>query len=156
MRPGVDSAPRLLVGSVYDETAPVLSPDGRWLAYVSNESGRGEVYVRPFPETGAARWTVSVEGGSEPRWSHSGRELFYRTPRGQLLAVQVAPGATFTVLATRPLFDASTYAVEGNHVAYDVSPDDARFIMIRQEAGKSGGVVLVLNWQTELRAKLRR
>ena len=67
----------LLLGSPSDEVAPAISPDGRWLAYVSNESGRAEVYVRGFPDM-AGRYQVSLEGGTEPAWSPRGGELFYR------------------------------------------------------------------------------
>ena len=78
IRPGTDTVPVALVSTKFDEGAPVISPDGRWLAYTSNESGQYEVFVVPFPNTGATKWAVSSHGGTEARWSHSGRELFYR------------------------------------------------------------------------------
>ena len=68
----------LVAAGGFEEVAPALSPDGRWLAYASNESGRYEVYVRPFPDANAGRWQVSRNGGNEPVWAHNGRELFYR------------------------------------------------------------------------------
>ena len=68
-----------LVASPFNERIPKLSPDGRWLAYSSDESGRQEIYVRPFPNTGDAKWQVSTNGGYFPMWAHSGGELFYRT-----------------------------------------------------------------------------
>jgi hypothetical protein len=72
-------ATTLLVASAeFEEIMPVLSPDGRWLAYVSNESGRNQVFVRPFPRVDDARWQVSRDGGKNPIWAHSGRELFFR------------------------------------------------------------------------------
>jgi serine/threonine-protein kinase len=86
-RMGVDSAVPL-VATGYDETSPAVSPDGRWLAYTSDESGRPEVYVRPFPNTNDGRWLVSAGGGQEPVWAHSGRELFYRGS-GDLMVVEV-------------------------------------------------------------------
>ena len=69
IRPGVDSAPTVLVSSTFDERHPLVSPDGRWLAYTSNESGRDEVYLRPFPDVGDGRWQLSAAGGEEPLWS---------------------------------------------------------------------------------------
>src|SRR5262249_57048044 len=77
-----------------------VSPDARWLAYDSDESGQFEVYVRPYPDTDRARWQVSVRGGKEPVWSRDGRELFYRDFAGALLSVPVTPSAAFT--AGRP------------------------------------------------------
>ncbi len=71
-----------------------MSPDGRWLAYASNESGQYEVYVRPFPNTNDGKWLVSTDGGEEPVWAHSGRELFYKGG-GNLMSVEVLPGPTF-------------------------------------------------------------
>ena len=78
LRLGIDSVPVPLVVTEFSETAPRVSPDGRWLAYVSNLSGQWEVYVRPFPNTNDGKWQVSTDGGQEPVWAHSGRELFYR------------------------------------------------------------------------------
>ncbi len=70
-----------LVTGPASEIHPAVSPDGRWLAYASDESGTAEIYVRPFPDAGSARWQVSTAGGVSPIWSHSGKELFYRSNR---------------------------------------------------------------------------
>ena len=78
IRPAVDTMPVALVATEFAEHSPALSPNGRWLVYVSNRSGRDEVYVVPFPNAEDAMWPVSTGGGSEPVWAHSGRELFYR------------------------------------------------------------------------------
>jgi len=78
MRPGIDVAPVPVVASRFTEISPALSPNGRWLAYVSNETGSDEIYVVPFPNTGTAKWPISASGGTEPAWSHRGNELFYR------------------------------------------------------------------------------
>ena len=86
MEPGRDTVPRTLVHSAYDNYAMVLSPNGRWLAYASTESGTAEVYVRPFPNVDSARFVVSVGGGAEPLWSRDGTELFFRGPRGEMFA----------------------------------------------------------------------
>jgi serine/threonine-protein kinase len=95
-RPG-DSTAVELVATPATELFPTLSPDGRWLAYQSNESGTFEVYVRPFPETGSAKWQVSTAGGNEPKWANSGRELFYINGKSEMVSAAVRPGATFSV-----------------------------------------------------------
>jgi Tol biopolymer transport system component/tRNA A-37 threonylcarbamoyl transferase component Bud32 len=110
-----------------DERSPVLSPDGRWLAYVSDESGRREVYVRPFP-TGAGRWQISSEGGIEPRWSKGGREIIYRD-RGWLLAVPVVPGMELTVGRVDSLFRGA-FAISGLRAQYDVSADGSELLVV--------------------------
>jgi Tol biopolymer transport system component len=110
------------------KSAPVFSPDGHWVAYVSNESGRSEVYVAPFPGPGG-RFIISTEGGSEPRWSRDGRELFYRNGN-KMMAVDVQSGSTFRAGTPRLLF-------EGDYVSYDVSPDGRRFLMIKSSVGGS-------------------
>ena len=77
-RPGVDSVPVPLFQSDYREIKPTVSPDGRWIAYASDETGRYEIYVRPFPDVSAGRWQVSIDGGRSPHWAHSGQELFFQ------------------------------------------------------------------------------
>jgi hypothetical protein len=131
-----------------------LSPDGRWLAYASLATGKSEVYVTPFPSA-ASTHIVSRDGGSEPRWAHSGRELFYRSG-SQLMAVDVAPGATFVAGTPRRLFSLTGYRSARNRQQYDVAPGDRRFLMIREpgDAGP-GTVVYVENWFAELQAKVR-
>ena len=154
LRPGIDSIPVPLVATRFTEASPALSPDGRWLAYSSTESGRNEVYVRPFPNADAARWQVSLSGGTEPRWAHGGRELFYRSGVGDLVAAEVPAGPTFRVGQQRKLFSASLYLSLGSHQAYDVAPGDRRFIMIRNQQGdETSELVVVENWFEELKAK---
>ena len=94
-----DTAQRLLVSGPYDEFAPAVSPDGRWFAYVTGESGRNEIFVRRVDDPGAGRTQVSLTGGEEPRWAPTGKELYYRTRAGEMMAAEVTLGATFT--ATR-------------------------------------------------------
>ena len=110
-----------------DERSPVLSPDGQWVAYVSDESGRREVYVRPFP-TGEGRWQVSSEGGIEPRWSKHGHEIVYRD-RGWFLAVAVTPGREFAVGAMDSLFQGS-YQISGTRAQFDVSADGSELLVV--------------------------
>ena len=150
IRPGVDTAAAPLVEGRFDEFAPALSPDGKWLAYVTNESGGSEVYVRPFPDATSARWQVSVDGGSEPLWAPSGRELLYRTRSGGVMAVPVTRGATFIYGTPQLLFREPAYEVHQYHSIWDVSPDGERFIMVRNEGTDRSELVLVLNWRQEL------
>jgi len=153
LAPGVESKPRPLVTGRFEEFGPAVSPDGRWFAYVSNESGRNEVYVRQLDDPGAGRTQVSVDGGGEPRWAHSGREIFIRSPRGEMMVADVSLGASFSARSPRALFNAASMAVDGYHRAYDVTRDDQRFVMINRALNDVGELVLTLNWFTELRAR---
>ena len=131
-----------------------LSPDSRWLAYVSLASNRREVYVTPFPSA-ASTHIVSRDGGTEPRWSHSGRELFYKSG-SHLMVVNVTPGSTFVAGTPRPLFPLDGYRSARNRQQYDVAPDDRRFLMIREPTeGGDRGVVYVDNWLAELKARVK-
>jgi WD40 repeat protein len=151
-----DTALRELAAGATDEYGPSLSPDGRWLAYVSQESGRPEVYVRPFPNTSDAKYQVSMLGGSEPLWAHSGRELFFIDAAGQFVVAQVSATPTFTVARQQILFSLSLYVRDLIHNMYAVAPDDRRFVMVQLGAVGSGDVVLVDNFFEVVKAKLRR
>ncbi len=159
-RPGVDSGPSPLVATKFTEASPAVSPDGRWLAYSSNESGRHEVYVSPFPKVGDARWQISASGGTEPRWAHSEHELFYRSGSGDMVAAEVRTSGSFSVSSRRPLFSAAPYAALGVHQTYDVGPDDKRFIMIRTNGSRNGDqrdeLIVVKNWFEELKTRMKR
>jgi len=126
-----------------DEHSAAVSPDGQWLAYVSNESGQDEVYVRAFPKPGAPI-QISSGGGREPRWAPSGRELFYRNEQG-MVAAAVSTSPSFRVGRRQVLFDDKPYLAHQYGAAYDVHPDGRRFLMIRRGA-ESPQVVVVLNW----------
>ena len=148
----------LMASQSYDEVSPALSPDGHWLAYSSNESGRYEVYVHPYPDVAAGSWKVSPAGGTGPIWSHSGRELFYQNGAKALVAAAVVPGSTFTLGAQVTLFDASGFAGDEGSLYYDVAPDDKKFVMLRS-VGRSGPAVAdklvqITNWGAEVKAKL--
>jgi serine/threonine-protein kinase len=143
-----------LVTSNARELSPALSPDGRWLAYSSDESGTFEVYVRPFPDAATARWQVSASGGANPLWSRNGRELFYINGRGEMASVPIAAGPTFNAGESRSLFSVGNYTVGGNAGVYDVSPDGKRFLMIRPMAGVGETeLVVVQNWFEELKQR---
>ena len=151
IRPGQDSVSRELVATEFHELSPAISPDGRWLAFTSDETGEHEVYVVPFPNTGDGKWAVSDAGGFTPMWSHSGDELFYRG-QGGMMAVQVEGGATFRAGASRMLFLTGDFALGELHPQYDVAPDDSRFLMIRQTGGDDEPrVILVQNFLEELK-----
>ena len=127
-----------------------LSPDGQWMAYVSDESGRDEVYVRSFPEA-SGRWQISVDGGLEPRWAHSGRALFYRTG-DSLVSVAVTTRPAFvqgqrSLVFMRPYFTGDTH-----HAHWDVAPGDQAFVFIRQGI-ETPSLVVALNWFEELKRR---
>ncbi|HEY0777043.1 MAG TPA: protein kinase [Gemmatirosa sp.] len=138
----------------HDFYMPAISPDGRWLAYVSTESGRDEVYVRPFPGPGAAV-RVSDGGGVEPLWGPGGRRLFYRAA-GQFVAASVARGAgaapSFVVADRTPLFR-DTFDGSMPHANYAVAADGRHFVMLGG-AARAPDAVLVANWLPEVRALL--
>jgi Tol biopolymer transport system component len=141
-----DTAEVELVASRFTEMHPAVSPDGRWLAYISDESGGNEVYVRPFPGPGS-KVLVSQGGGAEPIWSRDGRELFYRgsvTDGLRLIAARVETAAEFRVLSRTALFEDADYEGATPHANYDVMPDGQSFIMVKQ--GRFTEVSYVANW----------
>ena len=150
MRTGVDTAARTLLQSRFDHFAMVVSPDGQWLAYVSNESGAPEVYVRPFPAVDSARFAVSVGGGVEPLWKRDGTELFFRNPRGAMFAVPVTLGRRFVAGTPRLLFSVPGLPVQDYHRSYDVHPDGKRFLMLESGGSDASALNLILNWRAEL------
>jgi serine/threonine-protein kinase len=148
---GSDSVPRPLIRTEYDNFAAAVSPNGKWIAYTSNESKDNEVYVRPFPSIDSARWTVSVNGGSEARWAHNGREIFYRTSTGDMMAVPIAAGETFQAGTPVKLFSGSHLLSDTYHATWDVSPDDKRFLMVRNAQINAQLLGVVINWSAELK-----
>jgi len=141
-----------LVATPFDEEAGTVSPDGRWLAYASDETGRPEIYVRPFAGGGSGgKVLVSEGGGSEPRWSPDGRTLYYRGVKDgmqYLVAARVAAGADFSVTARSPLFDVTDFDTAEPHANWDVAPDGRRFAMV--DVGAMTSMVFVLNWPLEV------
>ena len=137
--------------SQFAELSPAFSPDGRWLAYQSDESGRDEIYVRPFPGPGA-RVTVSAGGGRAPVWSASGTELFYRHGDA-VMSLPVTLRPTFQAGAPRELFRGQFEPPStGGNPYYDVAPDGARFVMLENtDASNQKQVHVVLNWAEEVR-----
>jgi eukaryotic-like serine/threonine-protein kinase len=140
------------------EAYPVVSPDGRWLAYATTESGTAQVYVRPFPDVGSARWQISTTDGYAPLWSHTGRELFYLSQEtGKLMSVAVKPGATFAFDQPRPLVSVVQYVGGGPVQPFDVSADDKRFLFLRETAPSDRSeLIVVQNWTAELTQRSRK
>ncbi|MEX2178143.1 MAG: protein kinase [Gemmatimonadaceae bacterium] len=156
VRTSGDTTPVTLVGSAFTELHPDLSPDGRWLAYTSNESGRPEVYVRPFPATSAGLFQISVGGGSQPRWSRFREELYFIDERRQLIAARIRRAPTFEVVEHTPLFPTHRFNLDAFHQLYDVTRDgEFLFVSPRLLSGyRAPRVVLVDNWFADLRARL--
>ena len=150
IRPEGDTVARALVATPAEELAPAVSPDGRWLAYTSNESGRREVYVRPFPPTNEVRYKISTAGGITPAWNRNGRELFYLDAVGNMVSVPYAAGATFQAGEQTVLFSAARYQSNPFGRDYEVMPDGQRFLMIRGETDDATHVVVVFNFLAEL------
>ena len=146
---GVRNVTPVVVGPE-TESMPRLSPDGRWLAYQSNESGRFEIYVRPFPQIGA-RIQVSDNGGSEPIWGRNGRSLYYRTMSGEIVEVSVTTGEQFSIGARKVALRGG-YLTDATHPNYDVAPN-GQFLVLKR-AGAESQTVVVHNWGRELREKV--
>ena len=139
--------------------APQLSPDGRWMAYASEESGRREIYVQAYPGPGG-RWQISNDGGNEPLWSASGRELFYRSG-DRMMGVDITTEGEFLAGKPRQLFEGSYVRAAAGYVRanYDVSPDGQRFLMLKSVEQKPAPLTqihVVLNWSEELKRRLAR
>ena len=131
-----------------------ISPDGRWLAYYSNESGRNEAYIQSFPKPGS-KWQVSTRGGSSPRWRHDGKELFFITDnRRKIMSVSVKADSVLELGAPAALFDIHVPASSPvpSRQYYDVTPDGQRFLIdtLVQEASSSP-ITVVLNWAAGLK-----
>lgn len=145
-----------LVRTMFTERSAEVSPDGRWLAYQSNESGQDQIYVRPFPDVGGGRWQVSPGGGTKPVWARNGRELFYLDVAGALVTVPIRTEPAFTAGDPSKLFDAR-YRSAISSRSYDVTPDGRRFLFIKNAAGPAAAtspapsLVVVQNWDQELK-----
>lgn len=155
---GTRRAEPLIYGPANELTAHV-SPDGRWIAYDSDESGQFEVYVRSYPDTyGGGRWQISSGGGRQPLWSPDGAELFYRDFNGAMMAASVTLGPSFVPGSVVKLFENAGYGgsgPQGSGRTYDLSRDGSRFLMIKAAGSpddeSSPSLVVVLNWFEELK-----
>lgn len=148
-----------LLETRFEERGGIVSPDGRWLAYESNSSGRFEIYVRPFPQVGDGQWQVSSAGGVQPLWARSGRELFYLAPEGALMLVPADPRASAWNAGTATkLVEGHYFTGSGVYTArqYDVSPDGQRFLMIKEGGGTDQAatppqIIIVQHFDEELK-----
>lgn len=154
-----DRTKRLLLHEKQNEVEPKVSPDGRWLAYSSDESGQFQVYVRPFPDVNGGKWQISSSGGNWPLWSPDGRELFYRS-EDKYMAVPVKTDPTFS-FGTPDLMFQGTYVMSNVPFLsnWDISPDGKRFLMMKSPAALSTAagspkINIVLNWFEELKQRV--
>jgi Tol biopolymer transport system component len=148
-----DTAVEVLLETPFAERSPELSPDGRWLAYSSDESGRHEIYIRPYPELKSRRWQVSVNGGETPMWSKDGGRLFFvQRSSNEMMEASVSSDDNFNWSPPRSVLNLETYEWNvGPRSArnFDISNDGEAFLLVRER----GGVVrlrVVLNWLNEL------
>ena len=139
-----------LLDTEFSERNAALSPDGRWLAYASDESGQFEIYVRPIPDVDAGKWQGSSDGGRWPLWSPDGRELFYLGPQA-MMVVAIQTGPTITLGRREPLFDTVPYYTGNISRRVAISPDGQRFLMLKEGAAPLPGIVVVQNWFEELK-----
>ena len=156
---GATAAPRPtepLVQTAASELFGELLPDGHWLAYQSDESGRNEIWVRPFPNVDAGHWQVSTGGGITPAWARSGRELFYLDDTYAMTVVPVRTSPAFSAGRPTRLFD-GRYFGSPFWRTYDVSRDGRRFLMIKDNdrGAAPPSILVVLNWLEELKRRVQ-
>jgi len=152
--PGQVRKPQPFLRTTFNESVPRFSPDGHWMAYISDESGRYEVYVQSYPGPGG-KWQISTEGGMEPVWNPNGRELFYRSG-DKMMAVDIVTQPIFAAGKPHVLFEGQYMPTPTTSPNYDVSPDGQRFLMIKEseQAPSATQIVVVQNWFEELKQKV--
>jgi eukaryotic-like serine/threonine-protein kinase len=157
-----DKKPLAFLETSARETQGQVSPDGQFLAYVTNESGRDQIVVRTFPDPNKGQWQITSGGGVEPRWRRKdGRELYYLTPQGKVMAVATtSSGSTFLPGASTELFQAPALFVQPNPFQrrYDVSADGQRFLFAAifaptSDSPASTPITAVINWTHALKKK---
>jgi serine/threonine protein kinase len=147
-----EQKPAPFLQSTFNEDHPRFSPDGHFVAYASDESGRFEVYVQTFPASGG-KWLISTNGGAQPRWRGDGKEIFYIAPDRKLMAVEVkAGGSTFEAGVPKVLFQTHVISYPNPRNAYDVSADGQRFLIITPlEEATTTPITVVANWTADLK-----
>ena len=146
-----DRKPFPLLQTPFSESLGAFSPDGRWIAYVSDESGRPEVYVQTFPVS-TAKWRVSTGDGTQPRWRRDGKEIFYLAPDSRLMAVAVTTGSSFEAGIPTALFEIGSAPGVGLRHRYGVTSDGERFLVVRgTETQETSPITVVLNWTADLK-----
>ena len=146
-----DRKPTLFLKTPFNVYASRLSPDGHWIAYASNESGRSEIYVQPFPGLGR-KWQISTDGGGHAVWARNGRELFYRNG-DRMMLVEVTTQPNFAPGSPKALFEGQFFTPAAGNTAYDVAPDGQHFLMIQHVESEQvvTQIHVVLNWFEELK-----
>lgn len=144
-----DPTPTPFLLTPYNERAPLFSPDGRWISYISDESGRDEVYIRPYPGPGA-QTTVSTEGGVESIWAPDGRRLYYRNA-SSMMVVSVETGEGISVSKPTILFEGRFDRGVAGNLSYDLAPEGDRFLMVQPLGGTTANFRVVLNWFDDVR-----
>jgi serine/threonine-protein kinase len=141
-----------ILATAVDESSARFSPDGKWIVYYSNETGKSEIYVKAFPLT-AERWKISIDGGSEPVWSQAGNEIFYRNG-DKMMSVEVKTAAEFTASAPRLLFAGNYRHGVTFRPDYDVASDGKRFLMVRgsEQPPTAAQITLVPNWNKKAKS----
>jgi hypothetical protein len=159
VRTSGDTTPVPLVADQFTELHPTVSPDGRWIAYTSNESGIQEVYVRAFPATTTGRWQVSNGGGVQPRWSADGRELYFASG-SRLMAARLRTTQGFEVTGLEPVLSAVVFPADRFHQSYDVLPGGKGLVFQRSWGTDLGAgaptVVEAENWFADVEARSQR
>jgi Tol biopolymer transport system component len=150
-----ERVPTPILRTRFTESSPRLSPDSRWMAYRSDESGRGEVYVTSFPNPGG-KVLISTDGGTAPVWSHDGRELYYRNG-DKMMAVPMASGPTLTPGSPRLVFEGHYQISDAGVAGYDVAAD-GRFLMVEAKSQEQSAarINIVLHWFDELTHSVAR
>ena len=145
-----------LLSTEHEELNAALSPDGKYMAFESDQSGTFEIYVRPFPDVNSRQWPVSTAGGAEAVWSHNGREIFYISPDAKMMAVRVTTSPSFELGKPEELFDVKPYYFGGLGRNYDVAKD-GRFVLVKNgnAASTNTTINVVLNWVGAIADKLR-
>ena len=150
-----------LFHSRFAERNGVISPDGRWIAYESNDPGQFEVFVRPYPDVAKDQWQVSSAGGTRPLWARTGRELLYVAPSGALMGVGVGRGPSWSATPPAVIVKEGYLTIPQIDlgVTYDIAADGQRFLMIKgsqtsEQATGPASVVVVQNWVQELKRRL--
>ena len=155
-----ERASEILIETEFNDSYPNISPDGRWLAYQSAESGQREVYVRPFPNVDTGKWQVSRGGGVKPLWAPDGRELFFRryleTEDWAMMVSPIETEPTFSPGNPAVLFEATNFPVPTGPRRFDIAPDGRRFLMTKQgeatsEDASPPQINIILNWHEELK-----
>ena len=154
-----EAKPQKYLATEFNESQGRFSPDGHFVTYASNASGRSEVYVQPFPNAGEGKWMVSTDGGSAPRWRRDGKELYYVSADSKMMAAEVSTVPAFKKGVPKELFSAPIWGGGGttNVTRYDVTGDGQKFLINAVPSEASGAeitpITVILNWPELLKKK---